>query len=70
MSRQHRAPIGPLEEEPTHDFVWKWRILFAGKWQRTRMYQTEAEIRREHLEAKRLDETETLRPMYRVPGNE
>lgn len=38
--------------------------------QRTRLYHTEAEIRREHPEAKRLDETQTLRTLCRLPGDE
>jgi hypothetical protein len=36
---------------------WKWRIRWAGRWTTTRIPYTEAEVRREHPEAKRLPET-------------
>jgi hypothetical protein len=39
---------------------WKWRIRWAGRLTTTRIHYTEAEIRREHPEAVRLDETLTL----------
>jgi hypothetical protein len=39
---------------------WKWRIRWGDRMTTTRIHYTEAEIRREHPEAVRLDETRTL----------
>jgi hypothetical protein len=36
---------------------WKWRVRWAGRLTTTRIHYTEAEIRREHPEAIRLDGT-------------
>jgi hypothetical protein len=34
---------------------WKWRIRWAGRWTTTRIAYTEAEVRREHPEAVRIE---------------
>jgi hypothetical protein len=39
---------------------WKWRICWAGRMTTTRVHYTEAEIRREHPEAVRLDESRII----------
>jgi hypothetical protein len=39
---------------------WRWRIRWAGRSTTTRIHYTEAEIRREHPEAVRVDETRVL----------
>ena len=36
---------------------WRWRIRWAGRWTSTRIHQTEAEIRAEHPEAVRIEES-------------
>lgn len=37
-----------------------WRIRWAGRWTTTRVHFTEAEIRREHPEAERVDASRIL----------
>lgn len=39
---------------------WLWRIRWAGRWTTTRVHFTEAEIRREHPEAERIDASRIL----------
>lgn len=34
--------------------LWRWRILWLGRWKKTRHHATEEEIRREHPEAERV----------------
>lgn len=41
--------------------LYRWRVLWLGKWTTTRHVATEDEIRREHPEAQRLDHTRELR---------
>jgi hypothetical protein len=36
---------------------WKWRIRWAGRWVTTRIAMTEQDIRREHPEATKVDNT-------------
>jgi hypothetical protein len=39
---------------------WLWRIRWTGRWTTTRVHFTEAEIRREHPEAERVDGSRIL----------
>jgi hypothetical protein len=39
---------------------WKWRIRWGGRWTRTRIAYTEADIWREHPEAIRVKESRVL----------
>jgi hypothetical protein len=34
---------------------WRWRISWAGRWMTTRAHFTEAEVRKQHPEAVRID---------------
>lgn len=36
---------------------WHWRIRWGGRWTTTRIAYTEADVRREHPEAVRIDNT-------------
>ena len=36
---------------------WRWRIRWGGRWTTTRSAYTEVEVRREHPEAVRIDNT-------------
>jgi hypothetical protein len=39
---------------------WLWRVRWAGRWTTTRIAYTEAEVRREHPEAVRIDESRVV----------
>lgn len=39
---------------------WRWRIRWAGRWTTTRIAYTEADIRREHPEAEKMEESRIL----------
>lgn len=39
---------------------WLWRIRWAGRWTTTRIPYTQAEVRREHPEAVRIDGSRVL----------
>lgn len=40
---------------------WRWRIKWGGRWRKDTIWRTEAEVRREHPEAERIDGTERVR---------
>lgn len=42
--------------------VWRWRIRWGGRWTITPHHWTEAEIRREHPEAVRIEASRSARP--------
>lgn len=40
---------------------WRWRIQWGGRWVTGKLWQTEAEVRREHPEAVRVDASARVR---------
>ncbi len=46
---------------------WRWKIRWAGRWTTTRIAYTEAEVRREHAEAVKV---EASRVLVKLPENE
>jgi len=40
---------------------WRWRIQWGGRWTTGKLWQTEAEVKREHPEATRVDGSERVR---------
>jgi hypothetical protein len=47
---------------------WKWRIRWAGRWTTTGIPYTEAEIRREHPEAKRVEDSRIVENVPETPA--
>jgi hypothetical protein len=63
MAFVRHPTIWPRDDYPSRMKTvekWKWRIRWAGRWTTTRIAMTEADIRREHPEAVRIDESRTL----------
>jgi hypothetical protein len=47
--------------------TWKWRIRWGGRWSTWDLYRTEAEIRREHPEAIKVEGTMRIRESAETP---
>lgn len=47
--------------------TYRWRVQWMGRWTTTRHHCTEEQIRREHSEAQRLDDTLIVREVAETP---